>query len=92
MAYLEILNRIFGISTVTAQIVSKGCKKVIPSNTVNLTPSFIQNMDTVDATLVYEDQYGNIDTITLVSKEATYFQVAKVMVGSASKLYQLYSL
>jgi hypothetical protein len=46
----------------------------------------------VDANLVFEDCYGNVDTIVLAAKEATFFQVVKVKVGSGSKLYQAYTL
>ena len=75
----------------TAQLLIRGCKKVTPSNNALDYPSFIQNLGTDNCTLIYEDMYGNTDTITLKPDVATYFLATKVKTGSGTTLYQLYS-
>ena len=75
----------------TAQILNRGCKKITPSNNALDYPSFIQNLGTTDQSLIYEDCYGNTDTITLSPASATFFLVTKVKTGSGTTLYQLYS-
>jgi hypothetical protein len=75
----------------TAQLLIRGCKKVTPSNNALDFPSFIQNLGTDNQTLIYEDAYGNTDTITPKPDLATYFLVTKVKTGSGTTLYQLYS-
>lgn len=87
----RILQKIFDLFVGRGHGICKGCKKITPGANYLDYASWVYNDDSADATLNYEDEYGNADTITLASKQTTNFRCAKVNTGSGSKLFQIYT-
>ncbi|MFZ4707962.1 MAG: hypothetical protein ACOYMF_18315 [Bacteroidales bacterium] len=93
MNILEAIIQLFTPTSRTAQGICGGYKAIgtVSAEITLAYPSWIQNRGADGQVLAYEDEYGNVGSITMKENEITPARIAKILTGSGASMYKIYA-